>query len=114
MHEKDAFGDKLRDKERADEDRYFAKRDREAIEKLQGGKPGNHEVAPRDAARDRCPRDGERLVKRSIEGVRVESCVVCHGIWLARGELESLSRRESESWLGRFVRHHLGEHALNR
>jgi hypothetical protein len=107
MHEKDPFGDKLREKERAEEDLFFSRRDREALEKLQSLKQGSQEAALREAARDRCPRDGQRLVKRVIEGVEVESCSVCHGIWLAKGELESLSRRESETWLGRFVRHHL-------
>jgi hypothetical protein len=106
MHEKDPFGDKLRDKERADEDLFFAKRDREAIEKLKGTKQGNHETA---LARDRCPRDGHRLVKLSIEAVEVEGCTACQGIWLSRADLESLSRRETETWLGRFVRHHLVE-----
>jgi hypothetical protein len=103
MHEKDPFGDKLRDKERGEEEAFFAKREREAIVKIQSGEHRIHEPA----ARDRCPRDGQRLVQRSVEGVQVEICAVCHGIWLAKGELESLSRRESESWLGRLVRHHL-------
>src|SRR5512138_2471375 len=98
MHEKDPFGDKLRDKERGEEEDFFAKRNRQAIEKIQSGEHRIHEPAIRDAARDRCPRDGQPLVKRSIEGVQVESCAVCHGIWLTKGELESLSRRESESW----------------
>jgi TFIIB-like protein len=108
-NEKDSFGDKLRDKERAEEEMFFAKREREAIEKLQSSKHRAHEGAPHEGARDCCPRDGKRLIKRSIEGVEVEACTACHGIWLAKGELESLSRRESESWLGRFVRHHLVE-----
>src|SRR5438094_544146 len=34
MDEKDRLGKKLQDKERGDEDRYFAERDRELIEKL--------------------------------------------------------------------------------
>lgn len=34
MVEKDRLGDKLRDKEKGEEDRYFARRDRELIEKL--------------------------------------------------------------------------------
>src|SRR5512144_2454173 len=109
MHEKDPFGDKLRDKERADEDLYFAKRDRELLARSQNGNEEIREAALRAAARDRCPRDGERLVKRAIEGVAVEACNACRGIWLARAELETLSRRESETWLGRFVRHHLVE-----
>ena len=31
---RDRFGDKLRDKEKADEDRYFAERDRELLRKM--------------------------------------------------------------------------------
>jgi hypothetical protein len=34
MDEKDRLGAKLREKEKAEEDRYFAQRDRELIEKL--------------------------------------------------------------------------------
>jgi rubrerythrin len=34
IEDKDRFGDKLRDAERAREEEYFAKRDRELIEKL--------------------------------------------------------------------------------
>jgi hypothetical protein len=34
MADKDRLGDKLRDKEKAEEDWYFAQRDREAIEKM--------------------------------------------------------------------------------
>ena len=107
MHEKDPFGDKLREKERAEEDLYFARRDREALEKLRSGDEATREAALRGAASGRCPRDGDLLVKRSIDGVEVEACGSCHGLWLDRGELESLSRREGESWLGRFFRHSL-------
>ena len=34
MEEKDRLGTKLRDKEKADEDRYFAERERELLAKL--------------------------------------------------------------------------------
>jgi hypothetical protein len=104
MHEKDPFGDKLRDKERAEEDLYFAKRDREALDKLRGGDDAAKEAALREVAHGRCPRDGQPLGRRSIDGVDVEQCASCQGIWLDKGELESLSRRESEGWLGRYFR----------
>jgi len=105
MHEKDPFGDKLREKERAEEDLFFAKRDREALEKLRGGDQAAREAATRELARGRCPRDGVLLDHRSIDGVDVDECRTCHGIWLDKGELESLSRRESEGWLGKLFRH---------
>lgn len=107
MHEKDPFGDKLKEKERAEEDLYFAKRDREMLDKMRGQDEAGREITARELARDRCPRCGERLARRSIERVEIDECGACHGIWLDKGELEGLSRRESESWLGRLFRNSL-------
>ena len=36
------------------------------------------------------------------QGVTVDQCPACQGVWLDRGELEALAPRERESWLGRF------------
>ena len=105
MHEKDPFGDKLKEKERAEEDLYFAKRDREALEKLRGGDQAAREAATRELAKGRCPRDGQVLGHRAIDGVEIDECGTCNGIWLDKGELQSLSRRESGSWLANFLRH---------
>lgn len=107
MHEKDPFGDKLKDKERAEEDLYFAKRDRELLDKIRGEDEAGREAATRELALGRCPRCGERLTHRSIERVDIDECASCHGIWLDKGELEALSGRESESWLGRLFRNSL-------
>jgi hypothetical protein len=107
MNEKDPFGDKLREKERADEDLYFAKRDRQLMEKLRQQDDAGREAELQDLARGRCPRCGERLTHRVIEDVEVDECASHHGMWLDRGELEILSQREGESWLGRLFRHTL-------
>lgn len=107
MHEKDPFGDKLKDKERAEEDLFFAKRDRELLEKLRDKDGGGREATAREIAKGRCPKCGDPLLARSADGIEVDECVACQGIWLDRGELAALSRRESESWLGRFFRHSL-------
>jgi hypothetical protein len=107
MQEKDSFGDKLREKERAEEDLYFAKRDREMLEKMRGQDDAGREATARQIAQGRCPKCGEHLARRSIEAVTVDECASCHGIWLDKGELERLSRREGESWLGRLFRHSL-------
>jgi Zn-finger nucleic acid-binding protein len=41
-----------------------------------------------------CPRDGARLVEVERDGVPVDTCPVCHGIWLDRGEFELLVESE--------------------
>jgi len=107
MHEKDPFGDKLREKERAEEDLYFAKRDRELLEKLRGKDDSTREAAAREIAQGRCPKCGSRWSQRVVDDIATEECTSCHGIWLDRNELASLSRRESESWLGRLFRQSL-------
>jgi len=104
MDEKDRLGKKLQDKERGDEDRYFAERDRELIEKLKQDKTATEETALRQQALMRCPKCGAQLVSIQHHDVTVEECPACQGMWLDRGELEALAQRENEGWLARFIR----------
>lgn len=50
--QKDRFGDKLRDAEKAREDEYFARRDRELLEKMRRQRSGD--------AGDEDKKEGER------------------------------------------------------
>jgi uncharacterized protein len=43
----------------------------------------------------RCPKCGDRMQTRNRNGVRIEQCLRCHGIFLDRGELERLIGIES-------------------
>lgn len=104
MTEKDRLGTKLQEKGRAEEDVYFAKRDREAIEKL---KQNMAEETSKEALM-RCPKCGTKLKTVDHHGVIVEECPSCQGLWLDRGELELLAQRENESWVGRFIRRSFG------
>jgi RNase P subunit RPR2 len=104
MPEKDPFGDKLRDKERADEDQYFAKRNRQLLEKMRTQAEPADETTAREISRGCCPKCGKPLDSRMADDIAFEECTGCHGIWLGRNEVARLSRRESESWLGRFFR----------
>jgi hypothetical protein len=97
--DKDRFGDKLRDKERAEEDVYFSKRDKDLLDKMRLQKAG-----PPDAtATMRCPKDGAALVTVDHHGVSVEECPTCGGVWFNKGEMETVAKREKDSWLGRLV-----------
>jgi len=96
--DKDRFGNKLRDKERGEEDRYFSERDRALLEKLKQQKAGAE-----PAGNMRCPKDGTALASIDQHGVTVEECPKCGGLWFDKGEVETVAKREKDSWLGRLV-----------
>jgi len=99
--EKDRFGDKLRQKEKGEEDRFFAERDKELLERLRREKSATELAEVRELAHMRCPKDGDRLTTVTQHGVTVEECPTCRGIWLDHGELETIAGRERDSWLSR-------------
>jgi hypothetical protein len=101
--EKDRYGDKLREVERAREDKYFGDRDRDLVEKMRAQDTTQHEAEARTEALMRCPKDGERLNTTSHLGITVEECPRCGGMWIDKGELEELATRESSGWLARFL-----------
>ncbi|MFQ5478467.1 MAG: zf-TFIIB domain-containing protein [Candidatus Binatia bacterium] len=97
MVEKDRFGDKLRDKEKAEEDRYFAQQDRAKLEKLKVKEP-------RNARLGLCPRCGTELNEKDHSGVSIDECLSCGGIWLDAGELSAIEQRDTEGWMSRWIR----------
>jgi hypothetical protein len=101
--EKDRWGQKLHDKKKADEDRYFAERDKAAIEKIRGKLTPEEVDEIREFARDRCPRCGTRLGTVDHLGVTVEECPKGHGTWIAADGLRVIGQREADSWLGRLL-----------
>ncbi|MEO8601691.1 MAG: zf-TFIIB domain-containing protein [bacterium] len=101
MDDKDRLGDKLRDKEKAQEDEYFARRDRELLEKLRQERrqQSNAATAPMT-----CPRCGTQLVERVQHDVTLDECPSCGGVWFDKGELAHLAERQDEGWMGRWLR----------
>ena len=101
MSEKDRLGQKLRDKEKAEEDRYFAQADKEKMDALR-----SESEAP--AQLGLCPKCGIALEQQTKQGVTIDVCPTCSGIWLDGGELEAIMEREDEGWLTRLIRSNLG------
>jgi len=83
--EKDRLGEKLHQKEKAEEDRYFAERDRELLARMRRQKEGESLG---------CPRCGTALSPVVYQDVNIDQCPACQGVWLDRGELEALAPRE--------------------
>ncbi len=95
--DKDRFGDTLKKKEKAEEDLYFAKQEKDKLAKLRGQ---NAPVAQLGL----CPRCGLALDETDHQGLKVDVCGKCKGLWLDAGELEKVVARDGEGWMSRWVR----------
>jgi len=99
---KDRLGDKLSKREKAEEDRYFAEQEAAKLAKLKA-------EAEREAAVGRCPRDGAALDTQDHHGISTEVCPTCRGVWLDKGELEAIEKRDDEHWPTTWFRSILGD-----
>jgi uncharacterized protein with PIN domain len=102
MSERDPLIEKLRLRERAEEDVYFAKRDRELLERLHEAGEEEQQRRLREIVRKRCPECGARLRAVAHHGVAVEECPLGHGMWMTAAEMRTVAERERQSWLGRY------------
>ena len=100
--ERDRFGDKLRQKEHADEERFFAERDKALLEKLRKQLTASEVEQVRNLVRTRCPQCTEHLVNVDEHGITVAECPAGHGVWVGHKELQTIAQRERDSWLGRY------------
>src|SRR4029453_8336741 len=97
MADKDRLGKRLREREQGEEERYFGEVEREKIARLK--KAQSLDVV--EAALGHCPRCGTALNPIKLHGVEALECPKDCGHWLDKGELETVARREHDSWLRR-------------
>ncbi|HXG52689.1 MAG TPA: zf-TFIIB domain-containing protein [candidate division Zixibacteria bacterium] len=96
--EKDKFGETMKLVERAKEDIYFAERDRELIERLRA-----QLKKVESAAVFRCPKCPGTLDSYTFHGLLLDRCRDCGGVWMDKGELESLVRKIGRGPLGEWI-----------
>jgi len=48
----------------------------------------------------KCPIDDETLLVSSREGIEIDHCPKCRGVWLDRGELDKIIERAAPSVVG--------------
>ena len=104
MTYRDHFTELFELKERAEEDIFFARRDRELIERLR--------QMNEEQRRFHCPECGRPLQQQSINGMNLKACPACHGAWIADDRLATLAEGKSEHWARNFLSGlmHLVEH----
>jgi hypothetical protein len=96
--DKDRLGSKLHEKEKAEEDRYFAAQDRAKLTKI------HDQDSVENVPLGFCPRCGVALEKRELHDVSVDDCAKCGGVWLDKGVLERVVAVEGGGEIQHFVR----------
>jgi hypothetical protein len=90
------------------EEEYFARREYEQRRDLAEKRAAAMAVEEKQRLRDlhylHCPKDGMDLITVALQGVQVDRCATCGGMWLDAGEMEELTKREQQGPLGRLLR----------
>jgi Zn-finger nucleic acid-binding protein len=74
----------------------------EAIEKLRAKMKVAAAAKAAGLSTMQCPRcGGGTLNENTFEGVMIDICDNCGGVWLDSGELEQLLKRDTDSWFSR-------------
>ena len=95
------------------EDEYFARLEFERLKKLEIERQAKLEVAEKDRLKELhnmcCPKCGMTLVAIDYNGIEVDKCSNCEGVWLDAGELEAVSKMHEEkeglsNWFANFLK----------
>jgi len=89
LEQRDRFGDKLRDAEKAHEDKFFADLDKKLVAKLKERQRGA------GAGELTCPSCNQDLRATDFQGARAQECPSCGGMWLEKKEADGLKRHRS-------------------
>ena len=86
------------------EDEYFAKEEAELLKAQRLRAKEAAEAAARQVHFMKCPKDGHDLVHEEFQGVTVDRCLHCQGIFLDADEIAAVVAKNDPTLLGRVVR----------
>lgn len=86
----------------AHEDGYFAVQEHELIEQMKS-EHQKAEAVKRQRPTMICPKCSGQFAQYTVKGFVVERCQGCEGIWLNKGELAEILRRQAGGPLGAFL-----------
>lgn len=87
----------MEDRAHALENEYFRRQEQELIEKMKAKLAAEQtEVSALD-----CPKCEGKLVESDFEGVKIDVCNQCHGVWLDAGELAQVTHKDSGGWFSK-------------
>lgn len=91
------------DRRKGLEEEYFHRKNQEAIEKLRAKMKVAEDAKTAGISSMKCPRCDGNLKESNFEGVMIDTCEQCSGVWLDPGEFGQLVQKEGKSgWFSRF------------
>lgn len=89
----------LDERGRALENEYFRQKEKELLDKMKAQISGDESKS----ADMQCPRCDGTLYETTYEGITIDVCNKCTGVWLDSGELAQVAAKEEETggWFGK-------------
>jgi uncharacterized protein len=95
----------MSDKPSKNEDEYFARRDAELLRQQRETARKSAGDIERKTHYMKCPKCGYDLISGEWDGIQIDQCTHCHGIWCDAGEVEEILKRKIQpNILGRIFR----------
>jgi uncharacterized protein len=95
----------MTDKPSKNEDEYFARRDAELLRQQRETARKSAVDLERKTHYMKCPKCGYDLITGDWDGIQIDQCTHCHGIWCDAGEVEEILRKKIQpNILGRIFR----------
>jgi ribosomal protein L37AE/L43A len=93
------MSEQLEERGKALENEYFRRKEKELIEKM---KAKLEKEETKDLKLE-CPKCDGHLLETEYEGIVIDACDKCSGVWLDAGELaQVVDKNEDSGWLSRF------------
>ena len=89
------------DKPSRNEDEYFVRLDADLMKERRAKLAEERRKQERSAHYNKCPKCGCDLEEREHNGVKIDQCSECDGIWLDKGELELIEDIDRRNPAGR-------------
>lgn len=86
------------------EEEYFAKRDAELLRQQRASLQQSAAEAERKSHHMKCPKCGYDLITGDWDGIQIDQCTHCHGIWFDAGEAEAVLKHPQPNVIGRVLR----------
>ena len=86
------------------EDEYFARRDAELLRQQRAAAQQAAAQAERKSHYMKCPKCGYDLITGDWDGIQIEQCTHCHGVWFDAVEAEQLLKAPFPNVLARVFR----------
>jgi RNase P subunit RPR2 len=95
----------MTEKPSKNEEEYFARRDAELLRQQREAARKSAVALERKTHFMKCPKCGYDLFTGDWDGIQIDQCTNCHGIWCDAGEVEEILKRKIQpNILGRIFR----------